>query len=341
MKPAVTGRALGALVALLVALLAAMPWLAANEPYLMHVLVLSLLAAIPAVGLNLMLGYTGLVSLGHMAFAGVGAYSAAVLMVDAKLSFWLAIMLGTLAAGAVGALIGAVCLRFRSHFFMIVTLAFGLMLHSVMNNWDEVTRGAAGFAGVPRPAPFELFGTRVSFGPLHAFYLLALGFAVAVFALQALVVNSDFGRVLAAIRQDEKLARSRGVNAMAYKTAVFALGSALAGLGGVLQVSFLRVAAPASFSMAESINSVLVVIVGGAGSLAGPALGALLFIGLPEYLRVAAEWRLVAFGLLLVAVTLFAPRGLAGLLADGWRRLAGTKVRAGNGGVGDKRGDTP
>jgi len=303
------------------ALLYAVPS-AVREPYLLHVLVLTCLYAIPAMGLNLMLGYTGLVSLGHMAFAGIGAYTAAVLMVDAKLGFWSALVLGTLAAGAAGGAIGAVCLRFRSHYFMIVTLAFGLMLYSVMNNWDEVTRGAAGFAGVPRPAPLGAFG----FGPLANFYHLALSAALFAFAVQWWVVRSNFGRVLVALRQDERLAQAKGVNAMLYKTAVFALGSALAGLGGVLHVSFLRVAAPATFNLAESINSVLVVIVGGAGTLAGPALGAALFVGLPEYLRVAAEWRLVLFGAALVLITLFAPQGLGGLIAGGWRRLARTRA---------------
>lgn len=303
-------------VAALIALLLAVPAATAQHPYVLHVLILCCLYAIPAVGLNLMLGYTGLVSLGHMAFAGVGAYTAAVLMVDAGASFWLALPLGVLAAAAAGAAIGAVCLRFRTHFFMIVTLAFGLMLYSVMNNWDEVTRGAAGFPGVPRPAPLGTW----SFGPLQNFYYLAFGGALLAFAIQWLVVRSAFGRVLVALRQDERLARAKGVNAMMHKTAVFALGSALAGLGGVLHVSFLRVAAPASFTLAESINAVLIVIIGGAGSLAGPALGALVFVGLPEYLRVAAEWRMVIFGVLLVLITLFVPEGLSGLLARPWRR---------------------
>jgi branched-chain amino acid transport system permease protein len=296
--------------AVLVVFLLLVPAIAREQPYLLHVLILCCLYAIPAVGLNLMLGYTGLVSLGHMAFAGVGAYTAAVLMVDARLGFWLALAAGVVAAGAAGAAIGAICLRFRTHFFMIVTLAFGLMLFSVMNNWDEVTRGAAGFPGIPRPAPLGSF----SFGPLPNFYYLALGAAAAAFAAQWIVVRSGFGRVLLALRQDERLAQAKGVNAMLCKTAIFALGSALAGLGGVLHVSFLRVAAPASFSLAESINAVLIVIVGGAGSLAGPALGALVFVGLPEYLRVAAEWRLVVFGALLVVIVLFAPQGLAGFL---------------------------
>jgi branched-chain amino acid transport system permease protein len=301
---------------LLVALLL-IPSIAEQQPYLLHVLILCCLYAIPAVGLNLMLGYTGLVSLGHMAFAGVGAYTAAVLMVDARLGFWLALPAGVLAAGAAGAAIGAICLRFRTHFFMIVTLAFGLMLFSVMNNWDDVTRGAAGFPGIPRPAPVGSF----SFGPLHNFYYLALGAALVAFGTQWAVVRSNFGRVLVALRQDERLAQAKGVNAMVYKTAIFALGSALAGLGGVLHVSFLRVAAPATFTLAESINAVLIVIVGGAGSLAGPALGALVFVGLPEYLRVAAEWRLVVFGVLLVLIMLFAPHGLAGLAARAWARV--------------------
>lgn len=294
--------------AALVAALYALP--AVATPYLLHVLVLSCLYAIPAVGLNLMLGYTGLVSLGHIAFAGIGAYTAAWLMVDAKLGFWSALALAVVAAGLAGAAIGAVCLRFRSHFFMIVTLAFGLMLYSVMNNWDDVTRGAAGFPGIPR-AP--------GFTTLERFYWLALSGALLALVVQWRVVRSGFGRVLAALRQDERLARAKGVNAALYKTAVFALGSALAGLGGVLLVSFLRVAAPASFTLAESINAVLIVVVGGAGSLLGPVLGALLFVGLPEYLRVAAEWRLVVFGTLLVLVMLFAPRGIAGLLHRSWR----------------------
>ncbi len=290
-------------------LLALMALPALAQPYLLHIMILCFLYAIPAVGLNLMLGYTGLVSLGHIAFAGVGAYTAAVLMVDAHWNFWLALLAGVLGAGIAGAAIGVICLRFRTHFFMIVTLAFGLMLYSVMNNWDEVTRGAAGFPGIPRPAPLGSF----SFGPLANYYYLALAAAAAAFAVQWSVVRSRFGRVLAALRQDERLTQAKGVNALRYKTAVFALGSALAGLGGVLHVSFLRVAAPATFSLAESINAVLIVIVGGAGSLAGPALGALLFVGLPEYLRVAAEWRLVAFGAILVLIVLFAPHGLAGL----------------------------
>jgi branched-chain amino acid transport system permease protein len=291
------------------------------HPYVLHVLVLSCLYAIPAIGLNLMLGYTGLVSLGHMAFAGIGAYTAAVLMVDAKLGFWSALPLATLTAGAAGFAVGTICLRFRTHYFMIVTLAFGLLLHQVMNNWDEVTRGAAGFPGIPRPAPLALGEWRHPFGPLPAYYRLALTALLVAFAAQWIVVRSEFGKVLAAIRQDERLAAFKGANTMLYKTAAFAIGSAIAGFGGVFFVSFLRVAAPDSFTLAESINMVLIVIIGGAGYLAGPILGALVYISLPEYLRAANELRLVLFGIALVVITLFAPQGLAGLLEKGWKKF--------------------
>lgn len=316
-----------ALVLSLVALVTAPRW-ASDQPYWLHMLVLACVLVVPAVGLNLMLGYSGLVSLGHMGFAGIGAYVAAVLMVDAHWGFWCALAAATLAAGLAGALVGLVCFRFRGHFFMIVTLAFGLMLHAVMNNWDAVTRGAAGFAGIPRPSPIRWGDSVFSFGPLEHFYYVALGLACLAFAVQYGVVHSHLGRILSAIRQDEPLARSRGVNALLYKTVVFALGTALAGLGGVLQVCFLRVAAPASFTMLESINMVLIVIIGGAGSLLGPALGALLYVGLPELLRVANEWRLVVFGFMLVLITLYAPTGLAGLLRTGWLWLSGQKVKA-------------
>ncbi|HUT50867.1 MAG TPA: branched-chain amino acid ABC transporter permease [Alphaproteobacteria bacterium] len=295
-------------------LLFLIPTVLVDQPYLLHISILICIYAIPAVGLNLMLGYTGLVSLGHMAFAGIGAYVAAILMVDAGWSFWFAMPVAVVSAGVAGALIGIPALRLRSHHFIIVTLAFGMILFLVMNNWDEVTRGAEGFPGVPRPDPLPFGGPDgINFLTLENFYYLSLAFTVAVFVLQWALVRSDFGRSLEAIKQDETLASFKGVNTMAYKVAVFAIGSGVAGLGGVLKVSFLRVAAPLSFELLESINIVLIVVVGGAGFLAGPLLGAIIFVGLPEYLRIAKELRLVIFGAVLLIITLFAPKGLAGM----------------------------
>jgi branched-chain amino acid transport system permease protein len=310
------------------AILYLMAWAFAGSPYILFALTATLCIAIPAMALNLLLGYTGLVSLGHMGFAGIGAYVTALLVKNQIATFAPALAAGTLAAGLVGAVVGVPCLRLRSHFFIIVTLAIGLMLYLLFNNLDWLTGGAAGLPGVPRPGPINL-GVAVVDPPRPVgFYFLAVTVFLAVFMIQYVLVLSDFGRTLAAIRQDETLAASRGVDVFIHKLAVFALSAAIAGLGGGLQVVFLRAAAPQSFGFLEDINLVLIVIIGGAGSLFGPTFGALLFIALPEVLRVADAFRMVLFGLALLLLALFAPRGLWGLAAAAARRLAAPAAEA-------------
>jgi branched-chain amino acid transport system permease protein len=291
-------------------------------PYLLHIIALACTYAIPAIGLNIMLGYAGLVCLGHAAFVGVGAYALGILAVDHGWTFWAALPIAALVAGAAGAALGAVTLRLRTHFFMIATLAFGLVLHAVMNNWEELTRGPVGLPGIPRPEPFAIAGLDFAFRRLPDFAAFAVAATAIAFALSALLIRSDFGRMLIAIRQDETLAAAKGVNVTAGKVLAFAIGAAIAGAGGAVKAAFLRVSAPASFEYLEGINLVLIVIIGGAGRLPGPILGALLFVALPEYLRVAQEWRLVFFGAALVLLMRFAPEGLAGLLARAFRRRA-------------------
>ncbi|WP_426955403.1 branched-chain amino acid ABC transporter permease [Muricoccus radiodurans] len=290
-------------------------------PYLLQILALACTYAVPAIGLNLLLGYGGLVSLGHAAFVGLGGYALGLLTVEAGWSFWAALPLAPLVAGVAGALLGAVTLRLRSHFFMIATLAFGLVLHAVLNNWEGLTRGPVGLPGIPRPEALALFGLEIGFRRLPDFAAFAVGCTALAYGFSALVVRSDFGRMLEAIRQDEILAAAKGVDVARGKIVTFALAAAIAGFGGALKVSFLRVAAPASFEYAEGINLVLIVVLGGAGRLAGPLIGALLFVALPEALRVAAEWRLVFFGLALVILMRAAPDGVAGLIARGWAAL--------------------
>ncbi len=291
-----------------------LPVLAPGQPYVLQVLTVTMCSVVPAIGLNLVFGYAGLVSLGHMGFAGVGGYAAGILMKSAGWGFLPALGAGAGLAGMVGVLVGLPCLRLRSHFFIIVTLAVGLILHTLFNNLDWLTGGAEGLPGIPRPRPVTVGGVRVAAGTAVGFYWLALAVTVGAFLVQWAVVRSPFGRALAAIRQDETMAAARGVDVFAHKLAVFGLSAAIAGAGGALRVSFLRVAAPSSFDLAESVNLVAVVILGGAGYLAGPVVGALLFVALPEVLRVAAQARLFVFGAALVALALFAPRGVLGLL---------------------------
>ena len=319
-RAGVARLAIGVVFAVILYLL---PLVFAASPYVLFALTLTLCYAIPAMALNLLLGYTGLVSLGHMGFAGIGAYVTAVLMKNGIAPFAPAIVAGTIAAGLVGAVIGVPCLRLRSHFFIIVTLAVGLMLYLLFNNLDWLTGGAAGLPGVPRPGPINLGFAIVDPRRPAGFYFLAVTIFLLVFIVQYALVYSDFGRSLAAIRQDETLAASRGVDVFAHKLTIFALSAAIAGLGGGLQVEFLRAAAPQSYGFLENVNLVLIVIVGGAGSLFGPTLGALLFIALPEVLRVADTYRMILFGAALLALALFAPRGLWGLAVSAFRKLRG------------------
>jgi branched-chain amino acid transport system permease protein len=307
--------------AALFALLYLLPLAVPNQLYALHILTLALCYAVPAIGLNLLFGYTGLVSLGHMGFAGVGAYAAALLLKQAGWSFGPALCGGAVAAGVVGLIAGMPCLRLRSHFFIIVTLAVGVVLYTLFNNLDSITGGAEGLPGIPRPQPLDLGFVVVDFRRPEGFYWLALTVFGAIFLLQYLVVRSDFGRSLAAIRQDESVAAARGVNVFAHKLAIFTISAAIAGVGGAMKVVFLRAAAPLSFELLESINLLLIVILGGAGFLFGPLLGSVLFIAIPEVLRIANELRLVIFGAALVLFALYAPRGLCGLAQKLLRRL--------------------
>jgi branched-chain amino acid transport system permease protein len=297
----------------LFALLYALPVAAPGQLYALHILTLALCYAVPAIGLNLLFGYTGLVSLGHMGFAGVGAYTTALLMKNGMAGFTPALLAGAAAAGIVGLLVGIPCLRLRSHFFIIVTLAVGVILYTLFNNLDALTGGAEGLPGIPRPQPLDLGVLVVDFRRPQGFYWLALTVFAAMFLLQYAMVRSDFGGSLASIRQDETVAAARGVDVFAHKLAIFAISAAIAGIGGGLKVTFLRAAAPLSFELLESINLVMIVILGGAGYLLGPLIGAVLFIAIPEVLRVANELRLIIFGVVLVLMALYAPCGVAGL----------------------------
>lgn len=302
------------------------PMIFAGQPYVLYVLTLALCYAIPAIGMNLLFGYTGLISLGHMGFAGVGAYTTVLLMKEAGLPFVPALLAGAGATGLLGLLVGIPCLRLRSHFFIIVTLAVGMILYTLFNNLDALTGGAEGLPGIPRPDGFSIGGFEVEFRSLTGYYLLTFTVTVLVFALQYLLVRSDFGRSLSSVRQDETLAAARGVDVFSHKLFVFAVSAAIAGVGGAMKVLFLRAAAPLSFELQESINLMMMVVLGGAGYLIGPIIGAITFVALPEFLRIAAELRFIFFGFVLLILARFAPRGISGVAEALYRRISNRGV---------------
>ncbi len=282
--------------------------------YLLHILILIGIYLILAESLNLIAGYAGLLSISHAAFYGVGAYAAALLALNFDVSVWLTVPAAMVAASVLAVLVAWPGLRIRDDYFVIVTFAFQIIVFSVMNNWVELTSGPLGLPGIPRPV---VFGWTIN---EHWEFLLATSAAagVVVFVCWRLI-RSPFGRVLRAIREDEVFTASLGKNVASFKMRVFILGGAMAAVGGCLYAYYITFIDPTSFTVMESIFIISIVIVGGAGSLRGAALGAVVLVVLPEALRflglpnaLAANMRQIFYGLALILFMLFRPQGLIG-----------------------------
>jgi branched-chain amino acid transport system permease protein len=282
--------------------------------YLLHVLILIGIYVILSVSLNLIAGYTGLLSIAQAAFYGVGAYIAALMALNLQSSFLVNMVCAVILSGLVGALVGIPSLRIHDDYFVIASFAFQIITFSVLNNWVSFTGGPMGLPGIPHPV---IFGWRVS---SHLGFLLLVGCccALTMWVSQRLVY-SPFGRVLQAIREDEVLAQAAGKNVPAYKVTVFVIGAGMAAVAGVMYAYYFSFIDPSSFTVGESIFIISIVIIGGAGSLWGPVIGAVVLVTLPELLRflglpasVAANLRQIIYGSLLVVFMLWRPQGLVG-----------------------------
>jgi branched-chain amino acid transport system permease protein len=282
--------------------------------YLLHILILICIYCIVGISLNLIAGYTGLISIAHAAFYGIGAYTAALLSLRFGTSFLLTIPAAIIVAAAIGFLIGFPSLRIRDDFFVIATFGFQVIIFSVMNNWMDLTQGPLGLPGIPQP---EVFGYKFS---SHVdFLVLSLFFAIVVYLISRRLVNAPFGNVLRAIREDELFAQSLGKNVNLYKVLIFSVGAGLVAIGGALYAYYITFIDPTSFTVPESIFMLSIVIVGGAGRLSGSVLGAILLVSIPELLRfigmpssIAANMRQILYGGLLVVFMMFRPKGIWG-----------------------------
>ncbi|HSD53151.1 MAG TPA: branched-chain amino acid ABC transporter ATP-binding protein/permease [Burkholderiales bacterium] len=295
--------------ALLVALAAAPLYL---PSYPLFVLSLGLVYTVAVLGVNLVMGCAGLVSLGHAGFAAVGAYVAAIAMTKLGLSFWIALPLGGLAAAACGVVLGLPSLRLGPLHVAMVTFGFSWVIVLIAQNWLDVTNGPNGLA-VPPPRAFG----RDLYAP--DFHLAVVAITVVLFALARNLLASVHGRAFMAIRESELAAQAMGVNLAFYKTLAFALGALYAGLSGALFAGLTHFVNPDAFHFGVSILYVTVAILGGLGYLAGSALGGLLMAVMPEFLRGTGEFKDLLTGSLLLALLIFLPHGLAGF-ADrrGW-----------------------
>jgi len=288
-------------------------WLA--SPYFLHVVIMAGIFGILALSLNLLLGYTGQLSLGHAAFFGIGAYTSALLTLRLEWSFWLALPGAVAAAGLAGWLIGRLALKLRGAYFVLVTISFAGVIALVSVNWMDVTNGPLGLPGVPAPAlgPWSLRAKSV-------YYYLVLVAVLLAYLVCRRLVASRIGRAFVALRENEALAESVGVDVTHYLVLAAVVSAAMAGMAGSLYAHYTRFVSPEVFLFSYTVTMVIMVVAGGKGTLAGPLVGALIFTALPEVLRAVTswQWQMLAYGVLLVLLVFFLPRGIVPALAA-WR----------------------
>lgn len=270
----------------------------------------ALILGIFAVSLDLLLGHTGLPSLGHSAYFGVSAYATAIVSLRLQQSSWVCALAGIAASLIIAAIYGLLALRTSGVYFMMITLALAQVLWGIAFGWRQLTGGDDGLPGVPRPD----LGLPISLSSgLSFYYFVLVFFALAVAALWT-IVSSPFGRALVGIRESERRMEVLGYNVWLHKYVAFVLAGLFAGLAGALFVYYTGFVSPAYLSIVFSAMALIMVILGGAGTLLGPALGSATIVTLENVISAYTQRWLLVLGLIYVAVTLFAPGGLVGLV---------------------------
>ena len=278
--------------------------------YQLGLLTKMLIFALFAMSLNLILGYAGLPSLGHAAYFGVGAYTVGLLAVKVRDNFWLDFGAGLLAAAVTSALFGLLALRARGAYLLMITLALAQVLWGIAFGWRWLTGGDDGLPGVPRPAA----GLPWSFAGGPAFYYFVLVVFVALTSALWIVVRSPFGQALIGIRESERRMEVLGYDTWRYKYVAFVLAGVIAGTSGNLFVYYNGFVSPAYLSIVFSAMALIMVILGGAGTLLGPALGGAVIVLLENVISAHTERWLTVLGVIYVVVTLFAPAGIMGFV---------------------------
>ena len=294
----------GGLITMIVALLIA-PMMIGG--YFLFVLSLWAVTAIAAQGLNLTMGYAGKVSLAQAAFMGIGAYTSVLLVKNWEINFWLAMVISLVVCMIIGAGIGFPALRVEGHYLAFVTLGFNELVILVIRNEDQWTGGPMGILNIARPT---FFGFSL-FQPIRFYY-----FCLVMLGLTSLLVwymiRSPWGRAFRALRDNPNRAESLGISTTTYTLLAFAIGSGLAGVAGVMLAPLIEFIDPQSFQLVRSLEFLLMVMVGGRGTLIGPFIGAFFAKVLPEWLRFANDYYLIFFSIFVMALIIFFPSGIAG-----------------------------
>jgi len=281
-----------------------------GNSYYLNVLVFVGIYSLITIGLSLLMGYTGQISLGHAAFFGLGAYTSGVLSTKFGVSPWLALLAAIFVTGGIAFLIGAPALKLKGHYLAMATLAFGYIVFIVFNQASSLTSGPSGFGQIPR---FRL-GNFLLRSDVHYYYLVWT-LVIVVLLVSLNIIHSRVGRALRSIHEGELTANIMGVNTAKYKIQVFVLSAVYASLAGSLYAHFITFLNPTPFGFHFSIVLVAMVAVGGMASVWGAMIGAALLTLLPEYLRAFHDYDILIYGSILLVIMMFLPQGLfAGIL---------------------------
>ncbi len=308
------------LLALALALIA--PLLLQNE-YVIHIGVLIMFSVMLATSFNLIVGYVGEFSLGHTAFLGIGAYTAALFSTWLSMPLHFTVVAAAIIAGLFGLAIGAITLRLRGPFFVIVTLCFAEVLRLIANNWIALTNGPMGISGIKKAAwtsSGSMLQQKVSF------YYVGLLLVTLSLYVAYRFVYSNIGRAAIAVRENRFVAQSVGIWPFYFGLVTFVLAAAICGVAGGFYAHYVSFVGPEVFGFSFTISMIIMVLAGGKGTLIGPVVGAVIVVLLEEYLRDLKELRFSIFGAVVIAIVLFLPRGLMGFVVRRHEKYTREKI---------------
>ncbi len=285
--------------------------------YYLHLIIVTLIWIVLTSGLNIIQGYAGYVSMCQVAFYGIGAYVSGLLMSKLGLSMPIGLLMAVGIGLVVGTIIGLPSLRTKGHYFSIVTLAFAMLLFTIMKGWKDVTGGIQGFS-IP-PLKGDFFGLQLS--SREGYFYIVLIAAVLTLLFVYRLFKSRTGRAIVTMRENENLAKAVGINATGTKLLAFNLSAVLGCVAGVLYAHYMNFVNPTTFAAGIGMNAILAVMIGGCGTVIGPIVGSIVVTFLPELLRAAELYRQLAFGVLIIVMVYVLPKGMVKPVVDGFKKL--------------------
>ncbi|WP_068673297.1 branched-chain amino acid ABC transporter permease [Oceanobacillus sp. Castelsardo] len=312
----------GLIFVLVVALI--MPFIVPND-YILHVLALVCIWSISVYGINIFTGYTGNLSLAHIGFFAIGAYTLGLLTVKAGWNFWLAFLAAGVLSIILGFLVGLISLRTNGHFFAIYTMCVGYIIYLIIDKWDSLTGGVRGLIGIPGPASIG----PITFESLTSQYYLLLFFLILTIFITKRIVHSLLGRTFIAIRNSEELAQTIGISTKKNQLLAFVISCFFAAIAGALYASFVRFIGPEIGGIFLGFEMLIYLVIGGLGTLSGPIIGTLLIVFLTQSLQFMQEYKMLLFGPILLIIVIFYPNGIVGAIEGIKRKTRQKRKKSG------------